>query len=588
MMNRLNRNPLTPRRGIVVVYTAAILTVLLGFAALSIDIGYLYMIRGELQNAADAGALAAAGQLAAFSTDRLTLARQMAVEYAGKNMVLNKSPQLDPDVDVTFGQAVLNDATNRFEFVPNTPVVDSVRVRVRRTSDSANGSVPLFFANIFGKSETDLWADATAILVPRDIAIVADLSASLNDDSELQHMNMTEVNLWDVWAALPGGLDQADANYSPQNAGPVWGSVMEQLGFGELTVDSNYDPTSDPGLVKLDRNQNWSSATIQSALQAQGYNANEVSAILSGSYDGTSSIWRARVAVALGLAVWRSGKGVDSQGQPAKWQAAGLAAGDGDSRVEWDTELQWVEDYPYPGGSWSDYFNYAASTWTQMYSMGSQDFRYRFGVKTFVNYLLERHPSYAECPDLHLTPAQPFQAIKESLTRMSDIIQQLEAVDRISLEIYGEMTRHEVDLSFSSSDCAERLMDMQAGHYDGWTNMGGGIQRGIDELSSERSRFSAIKVMVVLTDGKANVTENGTTGDYEGGRLYALAKAQEAANLGIRIYTVSVGADADTATMEQIAQIGKGAHSTPKVRSTPIPRSSVPSLRRWAAGDRSC
>ncbi len=41
----------------------ALLVVLIGFAALVIDLGMLFVVRGELQNAADAGALAGVVEL---------------------------------------------------------------------------------------------------------------------------------------------------------------------------------------------------------------------------------------------------------------------------------------------------------------------------------------------------------------------------------------------------------------------------------------------------------------------------------------------------------------------------------------------
>ena len=40
-----------------------VLVTLFGFMALSVDVGYLYVIKGELQNAADAAAMAATGKL---------------------------------------------------------------------------------------------------------------------------------------------------------------------------------------------------------------------------------------------------------------------------------------------------------------------------------------------------------------------------------------------------------------------------------------------------------------------------------------------------------------------------------------------
>src|SRR5258707_2131415 len=52
--------PLGSRRGAVLVLVAILLTVLLGFLAFSIDLGYVEIARAELQTAADAGALAGA------------------------------------------------------------------------------------------------------------------------------------------------------------------------------------------------------------------------------------------------------------------------------------------------------------------------------------------------------------------------------------------------------------------------------------------------------------------------------------------------------------------------------------------------
>ena len=51
------------RRGAVAVSVALMLVTILVFAALTIDVGYLFIVKGQLQNSADAAALAAAGQL---------------------------------------------------------------------------------------------------------------------------------------------------------------------------------------------------------------------------------------------------------------------------------------------------------------------------------------------------------------------------------------------------------------------------------------------------------------------------------------------------------------------------------------------
>ena len=52
------------RRAAAAVYVVVALSLILGYAALSVDVGHMYNVRTELQAAADAAALATAGALA--------------------------------------------------------------------------------------------------------------------------------------------------------------------------------------------------------------------------------------------------------------------------------------------------------------------------------------------------------------------------------------------------------------------------------------------------------------------------------------------------------------------------------------------
>jgi len=67
--------------------------------------------------------------------------------------------------------------------------------------------------------------------------------------------------------------------------------------------------------------------------------------------------------------------------------------------------------------------------------------------------------------------------------------------------------------------------------------------------------------MILLTDGNANTWGDPVT-RYEvtRARTYALEMAQAAVAKRIQIFTVSVGADSDTALMEEIAARGGGVH----------------------------
>jgi len=80
------------------------------------------------------------------------------------------------------------------------------------------------------------------------------------------------------------------------------------------------------------------------------------------------------------------------------------------------------------------------------------------------------------------------------------------------------------------------------------------------------ARSYAAKIMILLTDGKPNKARITSSQTYPElcqtcpPRVDAIAATQDAHNLGIRIYTLSVGANADVPFMEQLAQIGGGEH----------------------------
>ncbi|MCP4594607.1 MAG: hypothetical protein GY842_28075, partial [bacterium] len=448
------------RRAVVAVQVAAMSAVLVAFAALTVDVSVMYNAKGELQRTADAAALAAASCLA---TDDETEATGVARAFTEANEVLGLNVTLSPDGnDVGFYRAVLNDSGGYDLFTTGMP--NAVKVTVR-TASSDQGALPLYFAAIFGKHSTNLSASATAMLIPRDISLVADLSASHNDDSELRHVNLTQINLFDVWAAVPltdgrgGVLNGADppAPGGPSDSddqpgtgagspatsggdpylgaidyGPRWGwmtgwgdeIVFDEDAAGPIPdVDgaSLYDPSSDDGLEYIRKGHDTTSASIIQNLTEAGYTAQEQDVILDGSKDSMyewyisgqdedgndiwkqddavgREHWRNRVKVMLGLAGWESGMVDDWGGLDAKYTSA---LGDPDDShydlLDGDEMVQKV-DYPFSSGSWSSYIDYGQSnsSMTREWSAGNPDrfgdsgLKRRYGIKTFMNYLLEK------------------------------------------------------------------------------------------------------------------------------------------------------------------------------------------------------
>jgi uncharacterized membrane protein len=133
-------------KGQVLVLVALALFVLLGMAALAVDVGFMFCTKNELQRSADAGALAGAVQFT-LPAENWNLAptrnraESSARNFASRNPVA--STPLDPlaEVAVAF------------------PLDNQIRVDVSRNVD-------LFFSGIFGVQNRMITAYAVAVSTP--------------------------------------------------------------------------------------------------------------------------------------------------------------------------------------------------------------------------------------------------------------------------------------------------------------------------------------------------------------------------------------------------------------------------------------
>ncbi len=561
MLARRHRNGDWLRQGTAMVQAVIFGSVVgVGIAALSVDTGLMFSSKQELQNAADAAALAAASQLGA-SSDPTSAAAQEAALYASQNAVAGQGVSVDVEADLVFGHAVLNG--EKFDFLPNELPLDAVRVTLRRDQTAADGPVSLLFGKMLGVGSADLVASATAMLVPRDIAVVIDFSASMNDDSELRHYKQfpsesggtrpgVQINLKECWQAL---------------GSPTWGQLNN---WGSELLLGAYNPTSDPGLWKVQKSSACTESAVNSQLLARSYSSAEVSALLSGSGDSTTARYRNRVKVILGVAEWRSGK------SGGKYGSGG--GGNGDNYVD-DSEVINKLAFPYPSGSsntvWDTYVDYVSGT-SQMTSTDT-NFRYRFGLKTFLNFLYEQRPSYSNTPVLYMTPAQPLQSVKNSVDAMINLIVDLETQDHVSLEAFGQYGYHLHNLTVPSSpsllplalqEIPDTLECYQAGHFTSYTNIGAGFEKALAELTGPRARSAAAKVVILLTDGKPNINSAGTyVGDNAAQAIdWAEDQANALKSLGATVYVVGVGGDVNPGLCEQLASRSENyffADSTP-------------------------
>lgn len=160
------------RRATVVVATAVFLIVLLAMVAFAVDIGWMMLVKNHLQVAADAAAHAGISNLAAGNAAAKATAIQVAAaNYAGRP----DQPVVLAATDVEVG---LWDTATR-TFTPNSPSSNAVKVRAVRDP------LYLFFAPAIGIRSVRVSAEAIAMVNPRDIAFVIDLSGSMNNDTEI-------------------------------------------------------------------------------------------------------------------------------------------------------------------------------------------------------------------------------------------------------------------------------------------------------------------------------------------------------------------------------------------------------------------
>jgi Flp pilus assembly protein TadG len=134
-------------RGLVAIIVAICLIMLLGFGAFAVDVGFLYMKKNELQNAADAAALAGAFALASHPGD-LTAVRNITVDYGRHNLTAQ---------DVPLNAITVSDIT--FFTAPGFSHPNQVEVTVQRTQARGN-AVTLFLAQALGFQIANV--DATA------------------------------------------------------------------------------------------------------------------------------------------------------------------------------------------------------------------------------------------------------------------------------------------------------------------------------------------------------------------------------------------------------------------------------------------
>jgi Flp pilus assembly protein TadG len=177
------------RKGIVYVWVVVVLLLLITTVGLALDVSKVILVANQLQNAADAAALAGA-RVVKISQDQ---ARQNAMNLALENSADGQSVQLASNQGNGSGGDIVVGRYNQQTgvFTPTTSGVNAVKIVARRSSGSLGGPVALNFGSLFKVDTCNISRSSIAVatggtgagiiaLAPDGIGLLINGNARLN------------------------------------------------------------------------------------------------------------------------------------------------------------------------------------------------------------------------------------------------------------------------------------------------------------------------------------------------------------------------------------------------------------------------
>ena len=529
------------RRGNIILLSAFVITMALGFAALSIDIGYLAVTKGQLQSAVDAATLAAAMELNP-NIDQTIVENNVkaaAAEIAGLNAVGNNSGLLlDPSVDIELGRRDWNSASSSFVFTfgPKAVPYNIVRITGRlddvwdaATGQMENRKLPLFFAPAIDHDNVIMKVGSVATYQPRDIVLVLDYSGSMNDDTEFKSVaSLGQQTIEDAITTMWHEL--GDPSYGIMPFTPDYLTVTLPAASPDIPeVTIKYRGTSVDVTSTLEIDQ------IKLGFDGGGHEDFDNLTGTSGTFSGIAD---------------HAGQRID---HVHVW-SGGLA----DEKIEFDAKAieEWLEldlvSYPHSKGSWEEFIEYVD---TDSYVI-TAGFQYQYSTMCLINYWNSTRPKYSDTQGLAVCTTQPLNAAKNASDVLCDYITAVEADDKVGLTIYTHTNSNgailESGLTHAIASVKPLYRNRQAGHYDTLTNIGGGLKVAREELESN-GRQDAYRVIVLMTDGVANRPSGYAT-------QWAIDQANLCKTSKSKIMAIALGLGADENLMLQLATITGGKH----------------------------
>jgi hypothetical protein len=639
------------RKGAILVLAAFFLVGILTFVGMSVDLGLVNVTKTRMQTCADACALAAAQEIVAAIQEASkdpdiedphayaeTQAIAMAQEVASKNGFLVTT------ADVDFGRRAWSVDEQGFEVDWNASPYNAVKVNVRRDDDRTHrkdGKLNLLFGPAFGRKAVSLKTEAAAYVEARDFVTVLDFSGSMNYDSVPFATSLdkddVEDNLDDIYDTLQAsGAYYSDAPGVEKFPAGGWGKINSYAGTYKASSSSNTiyeflelgsDEDSDEKVRFYDYN-NYSKKILE--LGPGTYNLND----LPGNVDDDINSFK--VPDGFTVTLWDFENQGGWQFGPRTSNVSSMGSRNNDA--EWvvitgPTSSSSYSPYPQEGRNnsgdfqgkpnedesedmWRDYISWVISNSNDGNSSrlridSSHDYRYDFGYRTLMMYMVYDQRRNDESEDLWRVPGYPYQAVKDGMSQFNSFLTNLSFGDSLGLVSYGSTARKQNEL-YSSDVSAPNLVtnvDLgsnylttdyqkietiqvhhQAAHYTESTNIGDGVKNAREILTSE-GRAGARWQMLVMTDGVVNKPNNVPSGlpsgwdtfdwdaltDWDGDgvanydasdvsgsnssqKKYLFYETRVAVTNGITVHTMAVGEGADRNLMKALATMGGGIY----------------------------
>lgn len=587
------------RRGAIAVLVAVLLIFLMALVAFSVDIGFIALVKNQLQVAAEAAAHTAATELGNGQATARTKARDIArANIAGgpKDYVTLS------DEDVIFG----NWNTTTRSFTAGGNPANAVKVVAQR-------SLPLFFAPVLGVPSMDVRAEAIAMVNPRDIAFVIDLSGSMNNDSE-------------IWATA--AINSQFPGY-PTVGTDLMAAIFQDFDFGSF-----------PGVFKhIGENPG----------QGTG---------LAPAYLSSSEL----VADAYTNLVRTSGTGTKPLLHPSLASTYRIAAGDSNTTKK-TKAYRWIIDYqlkqlmpnarPAPDSAthfayWSDYLDYVikpnangtppnqtispriatgsnpyADAWPDLSGTSSSQFYNKLGYQTYVQFMMDqgRNEKVANgqqyTPLSQYSPDCPFRTEtnpssaaygmtfppREQPTHAARvaIIAAIKKIASLNVGIAGTLNDHVAVISFdtASGTTIQHPLNLTSCDYTAACNacrllqaVGDGVnstasENGLikardhldHEVNPTQARSYANKMILFLSDGIPNIKQSSNTtinnflgnntgewfasGSFVNERNAVLMQVAQMKQKGWKTFLIGVGLGADRDLMDRAARMAGTAIADP-------------------------